>query len=102
MDAVRTGATPGTLHRFADPAALPAAASVSSHGLGVGEALALGAALGELPPRVVVLGGEVVPEGSLPSGTASRLAEAVQEEVRSYLEESEASPAGPGSPPGPG
>ena len=85
VDAVRTGAAPGTLHRFPDPTALPAGAPVSSHGFGLGEALGLGAALGELPPRVVVLGAEAEPGQNLPADTLSRLAGAVRAELRTYL-----------------
>lgn len=56
IDAATGGAAPGTLHRFeasADP--LPAALhGVSSHGLGVAEAIELGRVLGRLPARTIV------------------------------------------------
>lgn len=64
VDAVRTGAPPGTLHVLeagADQPGLPAAATGSApgtHGLGVGDALELARALGRLPARVVVVGVE--------------------------------------------
>jgi hydrogenase maturation protease len=58
VDAVRSGAAPGTLHRHdASHAPLPAASqTASSHLLGVGEAIELARALGRLPPRVAFIG----------------------------------------------
>ncbi|HVC84961.1 MAG TPA: hydrogenase maturation protease [Solirubrobacteraceae bacterium] len=58
VDAVCSGAPPGTLHRFdAAERALPAGLfRVSTHRLGVADALELARALGRLPPRVVVYG----------------------------------------------
>jgi hydrogenase maturation protease len=67
VDAAVSGAAPGSLHRFelgadagaeagTDRGATPlrtALGSTSSHGLGLAEAIALGAALGRLPPRLV-------------------------------------------------
>ena len=61
IDAVRSGAPPGTLHRIdASDAALPAAlrGSTSTHALGLGDVIELARALGRLPPRVLVLGVE--------------------------------------------
>ncbi len=56
IDACVSGATPGTLHRFDVSAApLPKAKfSLSTHGLGLAEALELARALGRLPPRTIV------------------------------------------------
>ena len=57
IDAVLTGAAPGTVARF-DASAEPLPAirrNASSHDLGLAEALELARALGSLPPRVVVL-----------------------------------------------
>jgi hydrogenase maturation protease len=58
VDAVSTGAAPGTLHRFdASSAAVPSRELRSStHALGVGESLELARALGRLPGRTVVFG----------------------------------------------
>ena len=57
LDAVSTGAPPGTLHAFTREAFPPAGVSpASTHGLGVAQALALGEALGRLPARWVFLG----------------------------------------------
>jgi hydrogenase maturation protease len=59
VDAVRTGAPPGTIHRFdASEAPLPAelGGAASTHALGIGEAIELARALGRLPARVIVVG----------------------------------------------
>ncbi len=61
VDAFRSGAPPGTVHRM-DASAQPLRAelrgSSSTHAVGMGEAIELGRALGRLPPRVVVYGVE--------------------------------------------
>lgn len=65
VDAVRTGAPPGTVHRF-DPACegIPVPAGPgSSHSLGASDAYHLGRALGRLPGRVVIIGVEVADVG---------------------------------------
>lgn len=63
VDAMSTGAAPGTVHtltcrdgRWDDT---PPAATASTHGLGAAEAIGLGAALGTVPAQVVVIGVEV-------------------------------------------
>jgi hydrogenase maturation protease len=58
VDAVASGAEPGTVHRFdAAAEALPTRVFRSStHAFGVGEAIELARALGKLPERVVVYG----------------------------------------------
>lgn len=60
IDAVVTGAAPGTIHRLAHDAPFVTAPTASSHGLGLAEALALGRALGRLPGVVEVWGVEGV------------------------------------------
>lgn len=57
VDACRSGALPGTLHRYdLAEAPLPAhAGGVSTHGFGAADALALAAATGGLPKRCIVL-----------------------------------------------
>jgi hydrogenase maturation protease len=60
VDAVESGAAPGTLHRF-DAGAGPIPAGVfrsSTHAFGVGDAVELARVLGRLPGRVVVYGVE--------------------------------------------
>jgi len=59
VDAVRSGAAPGTIHRVeATPASIPARPEgrSSTHALGVVEAIELARALKRLPPRVVLFG----------------------------------------------
>ena len=55
VDATRSGQPPGTVH---EPGfdALGEAQALSSHGLGVREALALADALGRTPPRLALIG----------------------------------------------
>ena len=57
VDAVVTGARPGTVHAW-DAARLNARSisPASSHGLGVGEAIELGRALGRLPRKTKIYG----------------------------------------------
>ncbi len=60
IDAVASGARPGTLHRL-DAAAAPIPARLggsSTHAFSVGEAVELGRALDRLPDRLVVFGVE--------------------------------------------
>ena len=59
VDAVSSGAAPGTVHRFdASDGAVPARmfGSSSTHAIGVAETIELARALGKLPPRVRVYG----------------------------------------------
>jgi hydrogenase maturation protease len=58
IDAVSSGAEPGTVHRL-EPLAGPLPAEMlhhSTHALGIPQAIALGAALNQLPARLVVFG----------------------------------------------
>jgi hydrogenase maturation protease len=61
VDAIRSGAAPGTIHRV-DVSRAPVPAllrgSSSTHAVGVGEAIELARELGRLPERVVVYGVE--------------------------------------------
>ncbi|MGZ8648627.1 MAG: hydrogenase maturation protease [Solirubrobacteraceae bacterium] len=59
IDAVSSGAPPGTVHRFdATAAPLPTKlrGSSSTHALGLAEAIELGRTLGQLPARLIVYG----------------------------------------------
>jgi hydrogenase maturation protease len=59
VDAVVSGGAPGTIYRVdgrGDERPLELSRSTSSHGWGVAEALALGQALRELPPRLIIYG----------------------------------------------
>lgn len=54
VDCVRSGAPPGTLHRFQGE--LPRTSNASTHGMGLSEAVGLARVLGCLPEKLVVLG----------------------------------------------
>jgi len=58
VDAVKSGAAPGTVHRFdaGDGFSPGFRAATSTHGLSLAEAVALGRGLGCLPRRLVVYG----------------------------------------------
>jgi hydrogenase maturation protease len=89
VDAVSSGAPPGTLHRLdAAEQELPAGMfGASTHHFGLAEAVELARALGRLPRRTVVFGVEGARfdagEGLTPEvdAAAARVAEAVREEV---------------------
>jgi hydrogenase maturation protease len=88
IDAVRSGARPGAVHRIdvSDepvPATLSAA---STHTLGVGEAIELARSLGRLPSRVVLYGieAESLAAGE---GLTPAVARAVDEVVERVLTE---------------
>ncbi|HZQ94619.1 MAG TPA: hydrogenase maturation protease [Candidatus Sulfotelmatobacter sp.] len=57
VDAVRTGAAPGTVHAWNGwEAQIPGTRSASTHGFGVGEAIALARKLGRLPAKLRIFG----------------------------------------------
>jgi len=89
VDAVASGAPPGTLHRLRWPSArLDGLRPGSTHQLGPAAALALADALGMLPPEVVALGVELdraTPAaglGEAVAGALPALADAVRAEAR--------------------
>ncbi len=61
IDAVRSGALPGTCFRFDAGEWTVSGLPASSHGFGVAAALALARALGDLPSRLLVRGVEIDP-----------------------------------------
>lgn len=84
IDAVRSGAPPGTIHDL-DLLDLPGSSlrAVSSHDLGVAEAMQLMTALGRLPVRGRLLGIEIGPLPSVPSDQATlAVSQATAEVVR--------------------
>jgi hydrogenase maturation protease len=88
VDAVSSGAEPGTVHRF-DATNEPLASREfrsSTHALGIGETIELARAIGRLPSRVVVFGieGEVFGSGTRLSVPAE---EGVERAVELVLEE---------------
>jgi hydrogenase maturation protease len=88
VDAVASGAEPGTVHRFdATAEALPSREFRSStHALGIGETIELSRAIGKLPARIIVFGieGETFGSGTGLSGAAE---EGVERAVEQVLEE---------------
>jgi hydrogenase maturation protease len=92
VDAVRSGARPGTLHRMEGQAVFAAGRNLSStHGFGLADALALADELGEGPSRLVLWGVEIetadFTEKLSPAVRAALpgLVEAVSDEVRRNL-----------------
>jgi hydrogenase maturation protease len=78
VDAVHTGAPPGTIHKLeAVDAMTPTLPPASSHGLGLGDAVRLGRAVGQLPRRLVVFGIEAA-DTSAGRGLSPAVAGAVQ------------------------
>jgi hydrogenase maturation protease len=89
VDAVRTGAATGTLHRWeaGETALVPPPGASSSHALGLLEAIELGRALGRLPRKLVLWGVEAreLAAGRRPSREVAaaipRLVDAVRREI---------------------
>ena len=95
VDAVRSGAGPGTLHVIEENGAEPFGPGAgSAHGWGVAETIALGRRLfpERLPPRLVLIGieaGSVDPGESLSPAVRQALPEAsrlIEQQVARYLE----------------
>lgn len=94
VDAVRSGAPPGTVHAVdvtADGGVLPTGrrpSAAGTHGVGLAEVVALARALGRLPGRLVVVGVEGVSSargGPLTPAVAAAVPEAVRA-VRDVLD----------------
>ncbi|MBS3800401.1 MAG: hydrogenase maturation protease [Thioalkalivibrio sp.] len=90
VDAIVTGAVPGTIHRLDAVEPLPRTARYSSHGIGLAEAVELARALDALPPSLVIYG---IEPASLEDGAglspelADRITEAAGQ-IRAELESS--------------
>ena len=86
IDAVRSGAAPGTIHRFDATEPLPAAlrSSTSTHAVGLAETIELARALRRLPDRLVVYGieGERFEAGTVLTPAVSAAIDAVDAAVR--------------------
>jgi len=93
VDAVRSGAPPGTIHRVdAGDGPLPRDLRLAStHAMGVADALELGRAIGRAPRRVVVLGVEGATFGMGDEMTPS-VGSALHDLVASVLSELEEAP----------
>jgi hydrogenase maturation protease len=88
IDAAQSGAPPGTIHRIdcaATDVALPSG-TVSSHGFGLAEAIALARTLDLLPSRCVVYAVEAA-DFTLGAEPSPHVAAAVDEVARRILEE---------------
>jgi hydrogenase maturation protease len=96
VDAVSSGASPGTLHRFdAVTGPLPTATfGHSTHALGLADAVELGRALGRLPRRLIVYGieGQRFDAGAGLSPAVDRAVDRLCEKLRAELEASAAAP----------
>lgn len=97
VDAVRSGAAPGTLHRL-DAAARPLPARLfrgSTHHMGLADAVELARTLGRLPERLELVGieGAVFASGHPLSPAVGRAVEAVTAELRGRLTQEDASDA---------
>lgn len=75
VDALAGGGEPGTVHRFTEVGPLRMDYQpLSSHGVGLAEALSLAQALGELPERWSVLAIAADPDGDVPPLAAASAA----------------------------
>ena len=84
VDAVRSGAAPGSIHRLELPGMASVPPGTSSHGLGLAEAVGIAAALGRLPRRLIVFGieAEGCELGAALSVPVARTAESVAVQIR--------------------
>jgi hydrogenase maturation protease len=89
VDAVRTGARGGTVHRLAGKDIIAGRPLLSSHGMGVADALALGEALGDLPEHIVLYGIELENHdlSNAPSAPVLRAVARVKEAILAELAE---------------
>lgn len=83
VDAVKTGAAAGSLHRFEGEAIYrQLQRHTSTHGFGVADALQLAARLGELPPRVVLHGMELGTDETALVPLLAAVVKEIQEETQ--------------------
>jgi len=88
VDAVMSGAPPGTVHCF-DASLLPPreVMPVSSHGINVIDAVELAKKLGKLPKQVLIVGVEILTEEAFIEELSSEVAAAVPRARDRLLEE---------------
>lgn len=77
IDAVRSGAPPGTLHRISADDIVDDDRLTSSHGFGVAEAIRLAQSLGALPEELVVLGIEAGSAASIGESLSPQIVQAL-------------------------
>ncbi len=86
IDAMRSGAAPGTVRRFAAHELAQARSLRSTHGFGVREVLALAEVLGERPANLILFGVEIEPDGALAEEAAlTALVDTVRAEIEGAL-----------------
>lgn len=94
VDAVQSGAPPGTVHRLdAHQPPLPAASwRCSTHAFGVAEALALARVLQQLPPQLILYGieGHTFTPGAGLSAAGARSVPAVVARIRQDIDDFQA------------
>jgi hydrogenase maturation protease len=95
VDAVRSGAAPGTLFRLDADEAMALGAGASSHGFGMGETLLLARTLGALPPRLSLLGAEAAETATCGESLSAAVAAALPALVEAALGEARAVRARP-------
>ena len=94
VDAVSSGAVPGTIHRLdASAAALPAsiAGAPSTHAVGLGQAIELARTLGRLPAKLIVYGieGESFSAGEQLTPRVQAALETLVEQIHQEAQEPE-------------
>ena len=100
VDAVRSGAAPGSWRRYGVEAPFATGGAASTHGVGLAEALALARALDRLPSRVEVWGIEAAsfaagtPPTEAVAGAAAALAAHLASTLRAGAEEAARAPTG--------
>ncbi|HAA89871.1 MAG: Hydrogenase maturation protease [Thermoanaerobacterales bacterium 50_218] len=87
VDAVRSGAPPGTVFSFDLSDLLAPEMSLSSHGFNIVDAIELGKALGQLPEQLVIVGIEILREEPFQEGLSPEVAAAVPQACSRVLEE---------------
>ncbi|TVQ74553.1 hydrogenase maturation protease [Ectothiorhodospira sp. BSL-9] len=85
VDAMDVGATPGTVLSLSMDDLIHPDTTVSSHSLGVVGALALGKAMGVLPPTVHIIGIQMG-SGPMPDETRRGALAQVHQQIRDWIE----------------
>jgi hydrogenase maturation protease len=88
VDAVKSGAAPGTIHSF-DASLLPPrdVMPVSSHGVNIIDAVELGRLLGRLPVQLTIIGVEILSEEPFHVGLTPEVEAAVPRARERLMEE---------------
>jgi len=92
IDAMHSGLPFGTVRRLETEQLIRRAGSISSHDIGVAETLAMGSTLGDLPPRLVILGIEAAKNGGSATPDFPELLKLVDEAIAATPEHGQTSP----------